>query len=83
MGLPVFLGALVRPAHERPTEAKARQVTKIKELGAALTASSMFTLDEQARELGLSRSTAWACAATLAAIPAGESPANRGVQTLL
>ena len=60
MGLPVFPGALVRPAHERPTEAKARQGTRIKELGAALTASGLFTLDEQARALGLSRSTAWA-----------------------
>jgi DNA invertase Pin-like site-specific DNA recombinase len=51
------------PAHERPLEikeAKARQVAKIKELCAALTASGLFTLDEQARALGLSRSTAWA-----------------------
>src|SRR4030081_3634460 len=60
MGLPVFPGALVRPAHERPTEAKARQGIRIKELGASLTASGLFTLDEQARALGLSRSTAWA-----------------------
>ena len=60
MGLPVFPGALVRPAHERPTEAKARQATRIKELGAALAADGLVTLDEQARALGLSRSTAWA-----------------------
>jgi hypothetical protein len=30
------------------------------ELGGALTASGLVTLDEQARALGLSRSTAWA-----------------------
>ena len=40
--------------------AKARQVAKIKELGAALAADGFVTLDEQARALGLSRSTAWA-----------------------
>jgi DNA invertase Pin-like site-specific DNA recombinase len=61
MGLPVFPGALVMTAHEWPlAEAKARQVTKIKELGPSLTASGLVTLDEQARALGLSRSTAWA-----------------------
>jgi len=65
MGLPVFPGTLVMLAHERPleiktTEAKARQATRIKELGAALAADGLVTLDEQARALGLSRSTAWA-----------------------
>jgi hypothetical protein len=35
-------------------------MTKIKELEAALTASGVVTLDEQAKALGLSRSTAWA-----------------------
>ena len=39
---------------------KARQATRIKELGAALAASGLVALDEQARALGLSRSTAWA-----------------------
>ena len=41
------------------SEAKARQSTKIKELGAALAAAGLVGLDEQARALGLSRSTAW------------------------
>jgi hypothetical protein len=44
----------------RNQDYKARQVTKIKELEAALTASGVVTLDEQARALGLSRSSAWA-----------------------
>ena len=39
---------------------KSRQAIRIKELGAALTADGLVTLDEQARALGLSRSTAWA-----------------------
>jgi hypothetical protein len=39
---------------------KARQATRINELGAALAASGLVALDEQARALGLSRSTAWA-----------------------
>jgi hypothetical protein len=39
---------------------KARQAIRIKELGTALAAAGLFTVDEQARALGLSRSTAWA-----------------------
>ena len=39
---------------------KARQTIRIKEVGAALAASGLVALDEQARALGLSRSTAWA-----------------------
>ena len=39
---------------------KARQAIRIKEVGAALAASGLVALDEQARALGLSRSTAWA-----------------------
>ena len=39
---------------------KARQAIRIKELGAALAADGFVTLDEQARALGLSRSTTWA-----------------------
>ena len=39
---------------------KARQATRIKELGAALAADGFVTVDEQARALGLSRSSAWA-----------------------
>ncbi len=39
---------------------KARQAIRIKEIGAALAADGFVTVDEQARALGLSRSTAWA-----------------------
>ena len=39
---------------------KTRQTSRIRELGAALAADGLVTLDEQARALGLSRSTAWA-----------------------
>jgi predicted DNA-binding transcriptional regulator AlpA len=42
------------------SEMKARQSCKIRELGDALTTAGFLTLDEQARALGLSRSTAWA-----------------------
>jgi hypothetical protein len=38
---------------------KARQTTKIREFGDALIASGISTLDEQAKALGLPRSTAW------------------------
>jgi hypothetical protein len=57
MGVPVFPGA---PLKSKLTEAKARQATRIRELGSALTASGLVTLGEQARALGLSRSSAWA-----------------------
>jgi hypothetical protein len=72
MGLPVFPGALVMPAHEGHNQAAAqpkinskiaaiaRQATRIGELGGALAADGFVTVDEQARALGLSRSTAWA-----------------------
>jgi hypothetical protein len=40
-------------------EGKTRQTTKIRELGPALAADGFVTLDEQARALGLSRSTTW------------------------
>ena len=39
---------------------KARQAIRIKELGTPLAAAGLFTVDEQARALGLSRSSAWA-----------------------
>jgi hypothetical protein len=55
--VPVFPGA---PLKSKLTEAKARQATRIRELGSALTASGLVTLGEQARALGLSRSSAWA-----------------------
>ena len=57
VGVPVFPGA---PLKSKLTEAKARQATRIRELGSALTASGLVTLGEQARALGLSRSSAWA-----------------------
>ena len=38
---------------------KARQAAKIRELGEALVANGLVTLDDQAKALGLSRSTAW------------------------
>jgi predicted DNA-binding transcriptional regulator AlpA len=72
MGLHVFPGALVMSAHEGHNQAAAqpklkskiaaiaRQATRIGELGGALVADGLVTLDDQARALGLSRSTAWA-----------------------
>jgi hypothetical protein len=41
------------------TQMKALQSTKIRELGDALITAGFFTLDEQAKVLGLSRSTTW------------------------
>jgi predicted DNA-binding transcriptional regulator AlpA len=38
---------------------KARQAAKIKQLGEALIAAGFCSLDEQAKVLGLSRSTTW------------------------
>lgn len=38
---------------------KARQGLKIRELGAALVSVGLITLDEQAKALGLPRSTTW------------------------
>jgi hypothetical protein len=40
-------------------ESKARQSARIRELAAGLAASGFISLDQQARALGLSRSTAW------------------------
>jgi len=41
------------------SEMKARQSLKIRELGQALIAAGFLTLDEQAKALGVPRSTAW------------------------
>jgi hypothetical protein len=41
-------------------KSKTRQTSRIRELGSALAAEGLVTLDEQARALDLSRSTAWA-----------------------
>src|SRR5512132_1379917 len=38
---------------------KARQLSKIRELAEAVKSAGFLTLDEQAKALGLSRSTAW------------------------
>jgi hypothetical protein len=40
-------------------EMKARQTSKIRELGDALISTGFLTLDNQAKALGLSRSTTW------------------------
>ena len=47
-------------AQSKIAESKARQTIRIRELGSALAADGLVTLDEQAIALGLSRSTAWA-----------------------
>ena len=44
---------------ERPWEDKARQLSKIRELAEAVEAAGFLTLDEQAKILGLPRSTVW------------------------
>ena len=44
---------------QRSTSIKARQAARIRELAAVLAASGFVALDEQARVLGLSRSTTW------------------------
>ena len=42
-----------------PWHVKARQSSKIREIGDALIALGYLALDEQAKALGLARSTAW------------------------
>jgi hypothetical protein len=44
---------------EKYAKMKARQISKIMELRAALVDTGFHSLDEQARVLGLSRSTTW------------------------
>jgi hypothetical protein len=46
-------------AERKPVDMKSLQSDKIKEIGEALIASSLATLDRQATALGLSRSTTW------------------------
>ena len=41
------------------TDVKARQASKIREIGNALTTAGIVSLDAQAKALGLPRSTAW------------------------
>jgi hypothetical protein len=47
------------PTSNSSTEAKSRQASKIRELKAALIHAGFLALDEQAKALGLNRSTAW------------------------
>jgi hypothetical protein len=47
------------PSPDPLSRAKLRQATKIREIKDALIASGYYSLDAQARALGLSRSTAW------------------------
>jgi hypothetical protein len=42
-----------------PSVLKARQASKIREVGESLTSLGLVTLDEQAKALGLPRSTTW------------------------
>jgi hypothetical protein len=62
-GFRPFSAAHVQARSERPlpvsARMKARQSSKIRELAAAVEAAGFLTLDEQARALGLPRSTAW------------------------
>jgi hypothetical protein len=52
-------GAALRDSMNPKTHPKKRQSAKIKEFGEALAAEGFNTLDDQARVLGLSRSTTW------------------------
>jgi hypothetical protein len=62
------VSVMIRVAECRPqkgapcalAEMKSKQCTRIGELRQALMASGFYTLDEQARALGLCRSTTWA-----------------------
>jgi len=47
------------PDGKKRAEMKARQTAKIMELGQALAADGVLNLDDQARALGLCRSTTW------------------------
>jgi hypothetical protein len=49
----------LRPARKTIAEAKARQTSKIRELKVALIEAGLISLDQQARALGLGRSTTW------------------------
>jgi DNA-binding transcriptional regulator YiaG len=59
------VGTTAKVAHERQTSPtishmKAMQCSKIRELRQALVRAGVLTLDQQAKSLGVSRSTAWA-----------------------
>jgi hypothetical protein len=48
-----------RPTNLSLADAKARQSSKIREIGEALITAGFVSLDAQAKALGLPRSTAW------------------------
>jgi DNA-binding XRE family transcriptional regulator len=52
-------GSRIRKGQWTMPEVKVRQSSKIKELREALIRSGLLTVDEQAKALGLSRSTTW------------------------
>jgi hypothetical protein len=62
-GFRPFSAPRVQPQSKRPlppsARMKERQSSKIRELAEAVKAAGFVTLDEQAKALGLSRSTAW------------------------
>jgi hypothetical protein len=62
-GFRPFPAARVQARSQRPlplnARMKGRQSSKIRELAEAVKSAGFFTLDEQAKALGLSRSTAW------------------------
>ena len=47
------------PERNPPRSGRARQNAKIREIGEAIAAAGLRSLDEQAEALGLSRSTTW------------------------
>jgi len=47
------------PGSREPSDAKERQVCKLRELADTLVTAGFVSLDEQANALGLSRSTTW------------------------
>jgi predicted DNA-binding transcriptional regulator AlpA len=65
---------------ESACESKKRQAAKIRDIGAALVAAGFVTLDQQAKTLGLSRSTTWTI---LKANHKGSGLSARVVSTML
>jgi hypothetical protein len=59
-GVHVIPGQFAFRSASKGSTSKTRQASRISELASALAADGLVTLDEQARALGLSRSTAWA-----------------------
>jgi len=58
--MPTHQASSSQPRRSHTTaDMKARQSAKIQELGIALAAGGLFSLDDKAQALGLSRSTVW------------------------